>query len=266
MEVKTSKLKGSVICISSYIHHCIIARSSKGKSIYFPFMKKIFLLCFNKRTRIGSYRLEWGFVSNMINKVDGVSTQEIGAGKRLKTKKIKEIVRRSACSVTDMQALCDLICYSMPKTVIELGTAAGFTTRALALAVPKTTIISIEGNNDLYQIAKQHLHTFNNVYLHWGLFDTVLPTIKYDKAKPVFAFIDGNHTYAASIRYVQFFLSSAVAGSIIVLHDIRWSTEMIRAWKDIKKMKFNGLTLESYTMGIIFIRKEREKQEFFIRY
>lgn len=266
LHLKKSKLNRCIICTSSYLHHWVIASGSSGRRIYLPHMKKIFKQCFNRRTRIGSYRLEWNFISNLIKQVDGLLQSELGAGQRITTKNLQQTIRQSASSISDMQALCDLSCFINPATIIELGTSAGFTTRALALASPNTKIISIEGNSNLYNIAKQHLSTFQNIELHCGFFDEVLPNLEYDKCKPIFVFIDGNHTYEASLRYVTKFLKFAVAGSAIVLHDIRWSEDMLKAWKKIKTLEFTGLTLESYTMGIIFLRKEKEKQEFFIRY
>ena len=192
-------------------------------------------------------------------------SQEIGA-RRNQHLNLHRIITQSASSTSDSQALCDMVSFLNPSTIIELGTSVGLTTRALALAAPKTTIISIEGNTDLYNIAQSHLCAFGNVNLYNSLFDNILPSLTWDKSKPVFVFIDGNHTYEASLRYFKFFIERAAVGSGLILHDIRWSIGMMRAWKEIKQLDFAGVSLESYTMGMVFLREGILKQEFRIKY
>ena len=69
-------------------------------------------------------------------------------------------------------------------------------------------------------------------------------------------FIDGNHTYEATMIYYKLF-----AGSMcIVFDDIAWSTDMIRAWRKIKLIRA-GSAIDLFKMGIVFPGQEKKNYQ-----
>lgn len=255
--------------IGSYFMHTIRAKQASKAIVEGAFINEVLQKCFVNSSRIGSYRLEWDFITSILAQTKDEPMREIGAKatvySALHARHLHKIIRTSASSSVDARALCDLVCFFKPSTIIELGTSAGLTTRALAQAAPSTPIISIEGNAQMHQIAKQHLHVFAHVSLHCAYFDAILPQLEWQTDKPSFVFIDGNHTYNASLRYFSFFRLKATKGSVVV-HDIRWSTEMMRAWKEIVASLDAGLIIETYNMGIVVINPDVPKQHLRIRY
>jgi hypothetical protein len=51
-----------------------------------------------------------------------------------------------------------------------------------------------------------------------------------------------------------------------VFDDIRWSDEMTLAWEKIKNHPKVNVTIDLYSMGVVFFRKEQEKEHFVLRF
>jgi predicted O-methyltransferase YrrM len=88
---------------------------------------------------------------------------------------------------------------------IELGTSLGFTSMCIAKGLPnQAKLITIEGAAQIAQIAQQHFaqsNTKQKTELRVGNFDNLLPETLTQLPTIDFAFIDGNHTYEATIDY-----------------------------------------------------------------
>ena len=80
-------------------------------------------------------------------------------------------------------------------------------------------------------------------------------------------YIDGNHRYVPTMEYFKLLLSKVNEHSVLIFDDIYWSSEMEKAWTEIKKQKEVTLTIDLFYIGIVFFRKEnKEKQHFTISY
>jgi len=259
-------LSGQFRCGCSYLKHAFKSKPPVGHGIHSPFMYALFTQCFHEKKipEIRGYEKKFrkNFLKNIHNNIPDLP----GAGSRFGYRKLRNIIASSASPQRDVQALCRIVRFLNPKIIYELGTSAGFTTRALALSAPTVNIQTIEGNPEMANLAKTHLKYFQNITLHTGLFDDVLPTLPLEPNVPFFAFIDGNHSYDATLRYFNFFREHACPGSFIIIHDIRWSEGMLQAWNKIIKQPFQGVSLESFRMGMIFFREGIIQQHFRIRY
>jgi len=65
-------------------------------------------------------------------------------------------------------------------------------------------------------------------------------------------FVDGNHTYKATVRYFNAFKGIHCNSIIMIFDDINWSNDMLRAWKKIRNSSNTGIIIDLYRMGIIF--------------
>lgn len=75
---------------------------------------------------------------------------------------------------------------------------------------------------------------FTNYEAHVGLFDSLLPDV-LRKASPIgFAYIDGDHTLAPTLRYDALVREHASPSAVIVHDDIRHSVQMRQAWREIR--------------------------------
>jgi hypothetical protein len=81
-----------------------------------------------------------------------------------------------------------------------------------------------------------------------------------------YVFFDGHHALEPTLKYFELCLKKAHNSSIFVFDDIRWSDEMKLAWEKIKNHPKVNVTIDLYTMGVVFFRKEQEKEHFVLRY
>ena len=81
-----------------------------------------------------------------------------------------------------------------------------------------------------------------------------------------FAFIDGNHTYEATIANFNTLLSIAHNDTVFVFDDIHWSAGMQKAWDEIAGHERVTVSIDLFRIGIVFLKKELSKQKFVIRY
>lgn len=196
-----------------------------------------------------------------------ITVKDLGAGaknNKVKRVKIKQIARRSLKAPKDAQLLFRLAYHFKPQTILELGTSLGMTTAYLGKACPNARIISIEGAPSVAKVAAVNLKKLNvlNVKQQIGAFEDELKPAMNDLKKLDFVFFDGNHRYQSTLNYFESCLPLTDENSIFVFDDIYWSKEMHSAWKEIKKHPAVTATIDVYSMGIVFFKKDQAKEDF----
>jgi predicted O-methyltransferase YrrM len=78
-------------------------------------------------------------------------------------------------------------------------------------------------------------------------------------------FIDGNHSYDATMRYFEMCKPYLHNQSLIVFDDIYWSKGMTQAWKEIKADPIVTVSIDLFFIGLVFFRKEQVKENFKLR-
>lgn len=191
-----------------------------------------------------------------------------GNGKK-RNRTLSSIASRDSKSTRIAQIIYRLVKYFKPKYCIELGTSLGFTTGYIAAGLETDgVVISIEGSPLIATQAQVNLNTLgllSKVKLEIGQFDEKLPEVLHTLPKLDFAFIDGNHTYEATLRYFELLKPHVHNDSVIVFDDIYWSKEMTKAWIHIQKDPMVSVTVDLYAVGLVFFRKEQRKQDFRLR-
>ena len=207
-----------------------------------------------------------------------IQKQDFGAGSKTesenkKTTTVASIAKYNQSHPRTAQFLFRLINRFKPKTMIELGTSLGITTLYQAFGstngemhtiegCPSTAIVARNIIND-FEVDEAQIHQANNITVHTGVFENVLPKILGKMKQLDYIFIDGNHKKEPTINYFEMCLPYIHKDSVIVFHDIRWSEGMAAAWKEVKAHKQVTLTLEVYDFGVVFFRDEQlEKQHF----
>ena len=190
---------------------------------------------------------------------------DLGARKSRKTK-VKEIAAHSLKEPKHAAILGKLVEHYAPKSVLEFGTSLGISTAYLAQG--STQVFTIEGSKEIQNQAKEVWKNIglNNIHSLLGSFDDLLDQIWPEIEQPAMIFIDGNHTYRATLHYFEYFINRLNNDSFIVFDDIHWSAGMEEAWKKIIEDKRISLSVDIFEMGIVFLRKGVEKQHFVIRF
>ncbi len=255
--------------IQRYFQYRWNSRSSFG--VHPPFLFDLVTKVF-ENTAINENFLPLEALKQKLMKEKGIiSVTDLGAGTTSglgKTREIGYIARTSSKPAKYGRLLFRLAEYFKPETILELGTSLGFSSAYLALGNPLSKVITIEGCPNIAGLAQANFDKLNiqNIQLVVGNFDENLPAILNEQTRIDFVFIDGNHKEEPTINYFEQCLSKADNETVFIIDDIHWSEGMENAWNQISNHPLVTLSVDIFSMGIIFIKKELTKQHFIIRF
>lgn len=144
-----------------------------------------------------------------------------------------------------------------PLRVLELGTNVGVSSAYLADAMPAgSRLLTIEASPYRSRLAGR-LHSgvglTGRVSRRVGRFDDEMSAALADLGTLDLAFVDGDHTFDGTIRYIDRLLPSCRSGAVICVDDITWSEEMDMAWAEIARRP-EFVALAAADMGLLLVR------------
>lgn len=191
------------------------------------------------------------------------------AGYTTAFERVKDIASRSSITPKQGQLLYRLVKYFKPEIMLELGTSLGISSIYQVSGSPESFFIGIEGCAATAAIAEENLNKFSDAKSYSiviGNFNNTLSGVLEKLDKLDYAFIDGNHAYKPTVEYFKKILPYTHEYSMIIIHDIYWSKGMEQAWDEIRKNPMVTITVDLYSMGLVFFRKGLPKQDFIIRF
>ena len=200
-----------------------------------------------------------------------LEVEDLGAGSRISKnnkRTIQSIAKNALAPASQAQAIFKIIEHFKPNNILELGTSLGLTTCYMAEANRKSIVYTIEGSKAIALKAQQLFDSrnLNNIKSLIGNFDDALPPLLNEMSTIDLAYIDGNHRYEATMRYVEMILNKCNQDSIIILDDIYWSKEMTKAWMELKSDVRFSISLDYYHFGVLFLQKRMTKEDFKLYY
>jgi predicted O-methyltransferase YrrM len=265
-----------VTLMMQYLGWRFSARGLHG--VHSPFLYRFMKECIYRR----SDRSEFDGIEKIRDKLLRnkaiIEYPDLGAGSRLDTSHMSYPGKIRQRSVSDIakyslqrKKYCRLffriVQHLNSESILELGASLGITTSYLAKANPNASIHTIEGAEAIAKIAIEVFKEagLNNIYLDVGNFDDILPAIPADK-KYDLILLDGNHRGDATMNYFQWVIKHIQNDGVLIVDDIRWSESMYSAWKKITQHEAATLTLDLFTLGLVFFNKRFSKENFKIRY
>lgn len=238
--------------------------------LHSPFVFNFYNQCI-KRQKLGSYNILT--IENLRKSLFKNNTEidytDFGASNFSRKTTIKKIAKTHLKPARIAQVLYFTVKHLKPKNSIELGTSLGITTAYIATAIENNTnFLSIEGCKDIYKQASENLTKLNlqnNVKLLHGNFNNLFEPTLNNINTIDFLFIDGNHSYQATIAYFKMALNKINNQSVLIFDDIYWSKGMTKAWNEIKLHENVTVTIDLFFIGFVFFRKEQTKQNFKLR-
>lgn len=253
--------------IRNYLSHVISAKRA-GHGVHSPFVYKLVEDVLNNQNTFYSFE-ELNEIRVQLCKDEAeLDINDLGAGsqKLNSTKrKIKDIATHGISSKKQTEILFKLISYLKCETIIELGTSIGLTTLYLSYANSGARIFTLEGSEGLVNFSQNLFkkHERNNITSIEGNFDDTLPKLLSQLKQFDLIYVDGNHTYDATLNYFKIAIEKRNDNSVIIFDDIYWSREMTKAWEEIKNNEAVSLSIDCFYFGMIFFRKEQKQKEHF---
>jgi len=250
-----------------------LRKSGSRHSVHSPFVYELIEKVFKNENEHPSFPEIRNLRHNLLRNSQVIEITDFGAGAKPKKfnyrfESIASITRSSTVSEKYGRILFRLVEHFKPLTIIELGTSVGLGTLYMAMAKPDAIVYTIEGCTAKSGLASSNfvaLHV-SNVFQHIGRFDIVLPDLIRQTGKLDFAFIDGNHTYEATVANFKTLLTTAHNDTVFVFDDIHWSAGMDKAWNEIANHERVTVSIDLFRIGIVFLKKELSKQNFVIRF
>ncbi len=186
----------------------------------------------------------------------------------LVNRQVREIARRSSVSPKKGRMLFRLVNFLQPGVMVELGTSLGVSTLYQFKGRPEATLYTLEGSAATAEIARDNFRKLNasSIVQVVGNFEDTLPPLLNKLPSVDYVFFDGNHRKEATLEYFYGFLPRAADNTVFIFDDIRWSRGMYEAWIEIIKDKKATVTIDLFTFGIIFFRRQQAKQHFVVKF
>jgi predicted O-methyltransferase YrrM len=257
--------------ISQYIKWFLKAKNRHG--VHSPFMYHFNEECLNKIYPLHIFEEIERERSILLKNQNLLTFHDPGAGSRRKgrtkgkvTREIRTIARNSLQKVRHCIFFYSLAKYLEARNILELGTSFGITTAYMAKSGAETD--TIEGAAPVADIASGIFNKLNytNVNLHRGIFDEIIPLIKKNNKIYDLVFIDGDHRGHALLKHFEVIVKQISPTGVIVIDDIRWSKSMYEAWKTIIELEEVVVSVDLFSMGLLFFRPGMSREKFYLRF
>jgi len=245
--------------VKYFIKHYFSAKR-KGHSVHSPFAYQLCEEVFYNNNQFYDFEKFNKIRNELLNNKTWVTVQDFGAGSKKfnsDKRRVDRIARAGISTAKQSELLYKLINFLKPETIVELGTSLGLNTMYLA-STGKTKVYTIEGSPVLSKFAKQlaEQQKIYNCQFIEGKFDEEFPELLNKINQLDLLYIDGNHTYEATMNYFDLALKKKNNRSVFIFDDIYWSEGMTKAWEEIKKNPEVTLSIDTFNFGIIFFREE----------
>ncbi len=179
----------------------------------------------------------------------------INTGKT-KTIKISKLLSSAVSNKWKCKFLRNLVLYYQPQHLIEFGTNLGISSAYMRSAQQKSLFTTVEAAEELSTIAQANF----KILCYTADFKTMtFDDFLFSHSKEIescdFFYLDGDHSYAGTMRYFKTFWDAGPKEMLFVLDDINWSPDMRRAWEDIKTYA-DCYTVDFYKMGLVIKRPD----------
>ena len=282
-------MKDKLHRIWSYVRHVLTAWNTTGEGIHSPYLFEIvrFIMrdentfyCF---ADIERRREMLEACTDVLDVVD-YGSRGSQSGTHIQ-RRVCDIAKGHLESPKVGQLLFRLIHFmghhdQRPLHILELGTSLGITTAYLALPDSRNSVLTMEGSGEVLRVAKGVWKALRIENIDWreGNIDDTLPCaddtlfkcarVKQDESsyeKWDLVFVDANHIYEATKRYVDFLLPLMTEKGIIAVDDIHYSQEMEQAWKALQQDPRVTTSMDLYHLGLLFVDPHYLKRHYKIR-
>jgi predicted O-methyltransferase YrrM len=189
-----------------------------------------------------------------------------GSGSATK-RKVRLIAKNSLSPVKLSSFYNSTLEYFKAKKVIELGTSFGINTLYLASKNDRS-VTTFEGSAETADIARLtfEFSGAKNIELIEGNIDHTFKQYLQSIRKFDLILIDANHRYEPTMRYFNLLMPKLQENTIVILDDIHYSSEMEKAWRELKNHKLVYGSADFFRCGILFFDPSLNKQHVILQF
>lgn len=251
-----------------FIKHYIVGGNEHG--LHSPFVYELYTKTIQHHEFPYFEQLEQHYFE-LINDHHLIVNKNPGAGtsfhKTLRVP-IHKLAKHSIKSLPWRKLLCRLVEERKPKVVVELGTSFGITTAYIAMTCPNAKIYTFEANPSLIELSRDFFNKagIKNIEIIEGNIDETLPIFLKQHPNIDVAYIDANHRFLPTIKYVERIMECVSWKGLIIMDDIYWSYPMTKAWKAISSKKSVTVSIDLWQIGLLYFHTGQVKENFKLRF
>ena len=242
-----------------------------------PFVFSLVTKCFYDKKKYPEYTILKNYRNSLLQNKNTIEVTDFGAGSRVfksNKRQISKIATTAGISSKKAELLFRIVNYFQPENILEIGTSLGLATSAMCLGNKNSKVITLEGCPNTINKCQLQLQKFNinNVECinteftnHLKTYNLQPTTYNLQPTTYNLIYFDGNHSKKATLEYFELLLPTITNDSVWIFDDIHWSKDMEEAWEIIKNHPKVTVTIDTFQWGIVFFRKEQEKEHFVIR-
>lgn len=251
-----------------FIKHYIVGKNEHG--LHSPFVFELYTKTIQNHEFPYFEQLEQHYFE-LIHDHHLITNKNPGAGTSLHKElrvPIKKLARHSIKSLPWRKLICRLVDERKPKIIIELGTSFGITTAYMATMCPDAKIYTFEANPSLIKLSRDFFNIagLTNIEIIEGNIDETLPAFLKQHPHIDVAYIDANHRFAPTIKYVERIMECVSWKGLIIMDDIYWSYQMTKAWDAIASKKSVSVSIDLWQIGLLYFHSGQEKENFKLRF
>ncbi len=252
--------------ILQYIRHLFYFRHRNGHGIHSPYLFDfIHRAVFNARGLEPPVRVRE--VHEAMRRECSLIPREpggFGAGSRAdfsNTRTISSFVKRSSVSRKYGALLFRITRWFEPDMILELGTGLGISAAYLSSGAPRVPMQTVEGSKLRGTISRQVFKRCQLEAVQWVQedLDRKPEEILGELKGRFLVFVDANHRYEPTVRYLEAILQRAEGEALVILDDLYWSPEMYRAWRQVAGRAEVRASIDLFRMGILMLRPDLHK-------
>ncbi len=266
--MKKALINNKLHTTRAFLSHAIHAKFWRGHGVHSPFVYDLIRHVITTRKRSAELRnAARTYRRGLRQDLTKLNIIDFGTGHD-RSATVKHIARRTSISEKYGLLLARLVEHYKPARVVEIGTSLGMSTFYLSHTHTDTCVVSIEGSDDVAHAALHHLHRHGvtNAQVRVGSFDEQLPRLLDELGTVDMAFVDGNHTYDATMRYFNLLARHRGKFLILIFDDIHWSPAMTQAWRQIVADQRVMTTIDLFRIGLAIFRTGCQKEHFRLRW
>lgn len=177
-----------------------------------------------------------------------------------------QLVAREAIKPKQGALLFRLANYFQSKNILQLGTAAGLSTLYLTSYATGLRCIALENRPELASVARSVFEkgARNPVDLRTGDYRELLPGALEELEKVDFVFFNALSEQPDNVWLFNKCMKQAHDGSVFVFEGIKANRKMRELWKYIGGHPDVTVTVDLYSMGIVFFNKKLHKRNYIV--
>lgn len=204
---------------------------------------------------------------HLLAREESIEIVDLGAGSlvsKQNKRQIGEIAKTALSPPEKAKFLFKLSKHIQPEHILEFGTSLGLSALYMHKGCSSAKLTTIEGDPSIARLAQQYFIAEKaDIKLINNSFDNAL--VKSDILNSTYEliYIDGNHTEAATEKYVSAVYNNLSDGGIIILDDIYWSAGMMKVWKSLSVDQRFAFSVDLFDYGLLIKNQSHKQHEAF---